>query len=188
MRRFIKRRRPLVGVLLVVAALGQGSCGDDSATERSAPTAANAPSETVDSTTTSVPTATSTRSPDPERTAVVSEELIGAWVSTGAGGAEIIYRFHPDGTYEYAGVLLQERDTGTFSFERSAEGHFRVMRNRLVLEPEHGTEKVEDPDVPSANREGPVDVKAESFEWAVDGAGAMSLTDASGSTISFERQ
>jgi hypothetical protein len=116
------------------------------------------------------------------------EELVGRWVSTGSGGAEIIYEFAADGAYKYAGVLLQQRDTGMFSFIRSAVGTVSVDGDVLTLRPDHGTEKLQDPDVPSASTEHPIETTEETLAWRIDGGGRLSLTDASGNTIVYARQ
>ena len=102
--------------------------------------------------------------------------------------AELIYEFAEDGTYGHAGVLLQQRDTGVFSVQRSARGTVDVTGGSLTLRPEEGTLKVEDPDVPSASRESPIDTSPETFEWSIDDRRRLSMTDTSGSTIEYARE
>lgn len=131
---------------------------------------------------------TPTTTPEAAADGSVPGELVGTWVSTDPGAAELVYVFARDGTYKHAGVLLQQRDTGMFSFERSARGAVWVRGGTLVLEPASGTQEIADPDVPSANSKRPIDTTPERYEWTLDGAGRLQLTDSAGATIEYAHE
>jgi hypothetical protein len=159
--------------LLLVALLGQAACGSDDSAGELTPT----------------PTATSAAEPSPEPTEApvaqaVPEELVGTWVSDDEGAAEFVYVFSADGTYKHAGVLLQQRESGTFSFTVEARGTVSVDGDQLVLEPESGKEELSDPDRPGGPEESPIDMTPQRYEWALADS-RLTLTDESGSTIGY---
>ena len=185
--------RGTVGACLAASILATASCDDgagnttrvDDATPTTAPSVAPASTPVHEPSSSPEPTS---EAASPERSAAVPDELIGTWVSTDPGGAELIYVFARDGRYKHAGVLLQQRDTGMFSFQRSAQGYVRVQDGALVLHPESGTQEISDPDVPSANSKRPIDTSPERYDWAVDEDGPrLELTDADGVTIEYAR-
>jgi hypothetical protein len=121
----------------------------------------------------------------------IPSALVGMWSSAG-GAAEIIYDFRRDGTYRHAGVLLQQRESGTFSFQIGARGTVTVRGRSLVLRPRSGFQQLRDPDDPSSNYRRPISRRPERYRWAVSGFGAsatLSLTNPrTGLTVEYERQ
>jgi hypothetical protein len=167
-----------------LAAFGCG--GDDSA--NGGPAVSETRDETRD-TTASESEPTVPESPDgSESEAAVPEELVGTWQAE-SDSAELIYVFARDGAYKHAGVLLQQREAGLFSFEIAARGIVSVEGSELVLTPTEGTQTISDPDVPSANSTRPIDRSPERYGWDLEASGSqLNLTDASGATVSYTRQ
>jgi hypothetical protein len=100
-----------------------------------------------------------------------------------------VYVFERDGTYRHAGVLLQERPSGTASFERGLRGTVSVTPTKITLKPAEGTQRLRDPDVPSANFDKPIeDLRQERYAWELvenGGRRLLSLTDSEGATIEY---
>jgi hypothetical protein len=80
--------------------------------------------------------------------------LVGTWDSA-EGAAEILYVFKADGTYKHAGVLLQERPGGLFTFKIGARGTVTVRGRSLILHPRSGTESLHDPTTRAVTTGGP---------------------------------
>jgi hypothetical protein len=119
---------------------------------------------------------------------VIPGELVGEWVSTDVGMAQITYRFYDDGSYESASVLVQPRPGGTFRFRVGAFGWFTVEADVLTLQPTGGTTRLEDPDDPAAGWERPTDLTAEQHQWSIEAGAAedvLTLVDADGLAITF---
>jgi hypothetical protein len=116
--------------------------------------------------------------------------LVGTWASA-AGGVELIYIFRSGGTYAHAGVVLQERASGLFSFEIAARGRVTVRGRVLVLHPRSGTQTLRDPDVPSRNYRRPISRKSKRYRWSVAGFGRsarLTLVDRTGNAVRYKRQ
>jgi hypothetical protein len=115
--------------------------------------------------------------------------LVGTWDSA-EGAAEIIYVFRADGTYKHAGVLLQERASGTFSFKIGARGTVTVRGHSLVLHPRSGFQSLHDPDDSSRDYTEPIDRSPERYRWSITGYGTsarLRLTDRTGNTVTYHR-
>jgi hypothetical protein len=115
--------------------------------------------------------------------------LVGTWDSA-EGAAEIIYVFKADGTYKHAGVLLQERPSGLFSFKIGARGTVTVRGRSLVLHPRSGTESLHDPDDESSDYRRPIRTAPERFRWSISGYGRsarLRLTDRTGNAVTYHR-
>jgi hypothetical protein len=184
--------RTWVVALAGTLALALAACGGD---DSPAPPDRARPPEPTTTTATTATTApqTAPRTQDPP-TGTTAEpafpaELVGTWVSTGQGAAELIYEFAGDGSYRHAGVLVQEREDGTFSFERGTHGTATVDADTLVLRQRGGTQTIKDPDVPEASSERELGPARETYRWRLDDSdGTLQLTDATGTTIAYERQ
>lgn len=115
--------------------------------------------------------------------------LVGTWDSA-EGAAEIIYVFKADGTYKHAGVLLQERPSGFFSFKIGARGTVTVSGRSLVLHPRSGTESLHDPDHASSDYRRPISTAPERYRWSIAGYGRsarLTLTDRTGNAVTYHR-
>lgn len=178
----------LAVALAVMALSGCGSGGGEVAgTPRAAassgvpvPTGTTEPQPTS---TEPSPTATS------ERPAAFPEALVGTWISSD-GDAEILYQFAADGSYKYAGVLMQQRPSGTFSFTIGEAGTASAEGTQLVLVPRISTESLSDPDSPSASyKDRPRALEAEQLTWSLDRAKAvLTLDDGENPPVDYERQ
>jgi hypothetical protein len=118
----------------------------------------------------------------------VPAELVGTWVSTDSGNAEMVYRFLSDGRYRHAGVLLQQRPSGQFSYEIAATGTMQVVGSRLVLQPTSGTQTLKDPDSPTGGWQRPIKNDPEPYTWQLSSANVLALTDSEGNTITYRRE
>ncbi|MEV6598686.1 hypothetical protein AB0M36_17775 [Actinoplanes sp. NPDC051346] len=126
--------------------------------------------------------------PDPTTVpAALPATLVGSWVSTGEGNAEMIYEFDADGTYRYAGVLMQQRPSGLFSFEVGAAGTARATRTRITLRPQRGTQTLKDPDSPDGGWQRPADTTPKVLRWRMSGDKLL-LTDDEDITVTYRRQ
>jgi hypothetical protein len=97
-----------------------------------------------------------------------------------------VYRFHADGTYESAEVLMQERPSGIFSFTVGAAGIAEVVGDTLVLTQQSGRETMVDPDSPSSNFDRPLSpLEEKTYFWSFD-RGLLTLTNELG-PVQFER-
>jgi hypothetical protein len=115
--------------------------------------------------------------------------LVGTWDSA-EGAAEIIYVFRSDGTYKHAGVLMQERASGTFSFTIGARGTVTVRGRSLVLHPRSGTQTLHDPDDSSRDFRQPISRTPERYRWSISGYGRgarLTLTDQTGNAVTYHR-
>ena len=115
--------------------------------------------------------------------------LVGTWDSA-EGAAEIIYVFRSDGTYKHAGVLMQERPSGTFSFTIGARGTVTVRGRSLVLHPRSGTQTLHDPDDRSRDFRQPISTAPERYRWSVSGYGRsarLTMTDQTGNAVTYHR-
>jgi hypothetical protein len=121
----------------------------------------------------------------------VPEELVGMWTAGDDAAAELMYAFGADGTYHHIGVLLQEREGGTFSFTVEERGALSVDGDSMVLQPETGSREVRNPDVPGGDSERPVDKTPRRYSWALDKSTSpptLQLTDVDGSTVDYTKQ
>jgi hypothetical protein len=180
-------RKLLLSLLAIMVVAGCGGETDDSQTT---PTGAARPTAvTPTASPTIAPTAAtpaSTKEP-----ALLPEGLVGTWVSTEQGDAELVYQFAADGTYKHAGVLLQQRQSGIFKFTVGEAGTVRVQGNTMTMRPRTATVTLEDPDSPSSNYQRPGSRAAKQFTWRFNGTGSSRLlvmTDDQGITISYKRQ
>jgi hypothetical protein len=115
--------------------------------------------------------------------------LVGTWDSA-EGAAEIVYVFRSDGTYKHAGVLLQERPSGLFSFKIGARGTVTVRGRSLVLHPRSGFQSLHDPDDSSRDYRKPISRAPERYRWSISGYGSsarLRLTDRTGNTVTYHR-
>jgi hypothetical protein len=148
-------------------------------TSTATPTPTPTPTPTVTSTATlstktTTPTQINSGTPKPTTAATTNpkpflpQEFEGQWTSVGQGDAETSYRFHRDGSYEKASILLQHRSNGgNFSFVITASGSAAIYGNLLTLTPTEGTQAMEDPDAPSRNFNKPLtDLTQDEFLWA----------------------
>jgi hypothetical protein len=122
-------------------------------------------------------------------TARLPSPLVGTWDSA-EGGAELIYVFRSDGTYKHAGVLLQERPAGWFSFKIGALGTVTVRGRSLVLHPRRGVQSLHDPEDDSRDFRRPIDTVPERYRWSIAGYGSsarLRLTDRTGNTVTYHR-
>jgi len=117
------------------------------------------------------------------------EALIGTWISS-SGGAEIVYQFAADGSYKYAGVLLQRRPSGMFSFTVAEAGTASVDGNHLLVQPRMATTSMQDPDSPSSSyTDRPASVDPKRLTWTLNAAHTvLSLDDGTGPAVDYERQ
>jgi hypothetical protein len=115
--------------------------------------------------------------------------LVGTWDSA-EGAAEILYVFKADGTYKHAGVLLQERPGGLFTFKIGARGTVTVRGRTLILHPRSGTESLHDPDNESSDYRRPISTAPERYRWSMTGYGRsarLTLTDQTGNAVTYHR-
>jgi hypothetical protein len=133
------------------------------------------------------PTPTAPAAATKARGPAVPADLVGSWVSTDNGNAEMIYEFDADGTYRYAGVLIQKRPSGTFSFEVGAAGTIRTTRTRITLRPERGTQTLKDPDSATGGWQRPVSKAVQVVRWRMDGD-RLVLTSGDGIAVDYRRQ
>lgn len=177
----------LAMALTVMALSGCGSVGDEvTGSPRAAASSGVVPTGTTEPPPTSVepaPTATS------ERPAAFPEALVGTWISS-SGAAEIVYQFAADGAYKYAGVLMQQRPSGTFSFTIGETGTASADGTQLVLVPRISTESLSDPDSPSASyKDRPRALETEQLTWSLDrGQAVLTLDDGENPPVDYERQ
>jgi hypothetical protein len=122
-------------------------------------------------------------------TARLPSALVGTWDSA-EGAAEIIYVFRSDGTYKHAGVLLQERPAGLFSFKIGARGTVTVRGRSLVLHPTSGFQSLHDPEDSRRDFRRPIGTAPERYRWSISGYGSsarLRLTDRTGNTVTYHR-
>jgi hypothetical protein len=194
-----EHRARLSACVLAVAAVFSGTaCGNDSsesASDLSSTTFVDSPSPSPTSkavtSTTAVPPSTSvpptTLTPDPP--ADVADALIGTWASTDPGAAEFVYRFDPDSTYAWVGVIVQQRASGVFRYTVQAEGQYEVSQHSIRLQPLRASKSREDPDDPAGDyTDIPTHLDPSMLTWSIDAAGILQLTDAKFGTMSFTRQ
>jgi hypothetical protein len=177
----------VIGLLLLAAALVSTACGEDSSDEGARDVASQtAPEPEPDP----EPEPEPEPQPEPDPAATLPAELVGTWTAA-EGGAEHVYVFAADESYEYAGVLLQQREAGTFSFTISARGTVEVDGSTLVIMPERGTQEIKDPDAPGSDSEEPIDTSPQRYEWALDASGPASelrLTAGDGLTLTYVKE
>jgi hypothetical protein len=107
--------------------------------------------------------------------------IVGTWSSTDPGDATFAYRFEPDGTYAWVGVITQPRASGTFHFQVQAKGRFAVRANRLFLTPSRSSRTRNDPDDPSGDyKNQPYDLAPSTYRFTVEGSEGMTLSNDSG--------
>jgi len=195
----------LAALLAVMALSGCGSLGGEVAGSPRAAAASSGvqvPIGTAEPTQPTNPQPTNPQPPNPqppptappptapsERPAAFPEVLVGTWISS-SGGAEIIYQFGADGSYKYAGVLMQSRPSGTFSFTIAETGGASVDGARLVLVPRVSTESLSDPDSPSASyKDRPRALEPEQLTWSLGaGRAVLTLDDGENPPVDYERQ
>ncbi|MEA2137554.1 MAG: hypothetical protein QOG56_704 [Solirubrobacteraceae bacterium] len=179
--------RGLLGVLVGSTVLVCGACGDGSSSSDAGARAGSASRPSADE-----PGALQgprgRPAPAAVRASVLPRELVATWISTDEGAAELIYVFNDDGTYKHAGVLLQERDTGLFSYKIGARGSARTRGHTLVLRQHSGTQSLRDPDSPSSNFDKAMRPTVKRYTWATRG-GLLFLTDSTeAQPIEYRRQ
>ncbi|HET8641137.1 MAG TPA: hypothetical protein VFM37_04320 [Pseudonocardiaceae bacterium] len=183
----------LAVALAVMVLSGCGSAGSELAgspraaasSGTSVPTGPPEPPTGTEPPTSTEPAPTTTPEPPP----AFPEALVGTWISS-AGTAEIVYQFAADGSYKYAGVLMQQRPSGTFSFTIGETGTASVDGTQLVLVPRISTESLSDPDSPSASyKDRPRALETEQLTWSLDRAQAvLTLDDGENPPVDYERQ
>jgi len=100
------------------------------------------------------------------------ERLIGTWISQGVGDAQLEYTFHPDGTYEFAGVLRQERPAGSMLFESYQAGEYILNGKTLRLLPLRSTTTRRDPESPEGNYTDRLErMEISEPAWRLEGSG-----------------
>ncbi len=117
-------------------------------------------------------------------------ELLGAWQSTGAGDALLMYRFDADGGYTHTSVLVRQRPSGLFSQGVRVSGSVDVDGERLVLRPEDGAVTLTDPGSPGSSytNRPMTDLSAAEYTWMLSPDGDLGLTEAaSGKTVTYRR-
>jgi TIR domain len=118
-------------------------------------------------------------------------DLIGTWISQNPGDAILQHSFYPDGTYEFAGTLRQERASGSMLFEWYHAGEFIVGRETLRLLPFRSDTSRRDPDFPDANYVSrPERVKNVEYRWRLQGTRqnqVLTLWNRAGQTIPCRR-
>ena len=117
-------------------------------------------------------------------------ELVGRWISS-SGGADIVYEFDADGSYRYAGVLLQKRPSGMFSFTVGEAGVALAVDDGLLLRPRKATKSLHDPDSPSSsytNR--PASLAPKRLAWSTSGSSeeVLTLDDGTGEPVDYQRK
>jgi hypothetical protein len=204
--------RPLALAPAALAALLLTACGAPAAESSPAPPATSRPgpvlprpgstparpAEASTAATASDTSPPATRPPRPATTRpaapnggrrpdAVPAKLVGSWVSTGGGNAEMIYEFDADGVYRYAGVILQQRPSGVFSFEIGATGRASFTGSRLTLRPERGTQTLKDPDAADGGWQRPISTEQQVLRWRMSG-GRLQITDTESITVTYRRQ
>jgi hypothetical protein len=181
----------VVGLLLLAAALVSTACGDDSPDDGARSVASQpAPEPEPEPEPEAEPEPQPQPEPEHEPAATLPADLVGTWIAA-EGGAELVYVFAADGSYKHAGVLLQQREAGTFSFTISASGMVEADRSTLLITPQSGTQEIKDPDAPGSASEEPIDTSPQRYEWALDASGPapeLRLTDADGLTLTYVKQ
>jgi hypothetical protein len=186
-------RAGVIGLLLLAVALALTACGEDSTDEGARDVASQTAPESEpkpEPEPQPEPEPAPEPQPEPDPAAILPAELVGTWIAA-EGGAELVYVFAADGSYKHAGVLLQEREAGTFSFTISARGTVEADGSTLVITPESGTQEIKDPDAPGSDSEKPIDTSPQRYEWALDDSGSapeLRLTGADGQTLTYVKK
>ena len=174
--------RAVFAATLLAVVLGLIACGGDSSRDDRTP-------DTTRRGGGATPSPAPTRASDAG--SKLPAELVGTWIATDSGGAELVYEFTADGTYRHAAVLLQPREAGMFSFTIGARGIVTVDGRRLVLEPQSGNQEIKDPDDASRSSKRSIDRAPQAYAWTIDSLDSgitLRLTDASGLTIAYDRR
>lgn len=107
--------------------------------------------------------------------------LIGTWISSDPSDATFVYRFLPDGQYEWVGWIWQDRGNSVFQLGVRATGEFEIDDAQLTLNPQVVRRTRLDP----RDRQG--NYVEESFHmdpaaavWAIDDGGTLRITSNSG--------
>jgi hypothetical protein len=185
------RARVSLAVLLAVMTLGGcGSVGGELPGSPRAATSSDVPVAT-DSALEPVPSTSPSSSPNapPDHAEAFPQALIGTWISS-SGGAEIIYQFAADGSYKYAGVLLQRRPSGMFSFTVAEAGTASVDDVYLLLQPRTVTKSMQDPDSPSSSyADRPASIDPKRLTWTLNAARTvLILDDGTNPAVDYDRQ
>jgi hypothetical protein len=112
-------------------------------------------------------------------------ELVGAWTSS-SGDARLDYQFASDSTYEFTGILTQQRDTGVFIFTATERGTATVRGNILILQPKFGVRSYKDPGDPGNDRDEPAPTEARKLPWTLT-SGVLTLVDENGTAVTYDR-
>ncbi|WP_207556070.1 hypothetical protein [Intrasporangium flavum] len=159
----------LAGALTACASASGGSGSSTPVT----PSPATSAAPTTDLPTTGVPTTDAPTSdlPTTEASGVVPEDLVGTWQSLDQGSAEVLYRIHPDGSFERAEVMMQQRSSGTFQMQVATKGTLSVEGRSLLVRPSGGWQSLHDPGSPSGDYDHqPLDdLSVEAYQWSFDG-------------------
>jgi hypothetical protein len=102
---------------------------------------------------------------------LVPKQLVGTWQSLEQGSAQVLYVIHPDGTFERAQVMQQQRANGTLDMQIGIAGEINVDGRTFTVTPRRGVETLHDPDTPSGSYDNqPVtDLSVEVYQWGMQG-------------------
>ena len=167
-----------LGVVGVLAACGgapggSGASGGSTPVPSTSQSPATSDATSTDASTTDAPTTDQPTSdlPTTDASGVVPDDLVGTWQSIDQGSAEVLYRIHPDGSFERAEVMVQQRSTGTFQMQVATKGTVSVQDGSLLVRPTGGWQSLHDPGSPSGDYDHqPLDdLSVESYRWSFDG-------------------
>ncbi|PRX64087.1 TIR domain-containing protein [Nonomuraea fuscirosea] len=119
-----------------------------------------------------------------------ADDLVGMWASENPGNALLHFTFHADGTYEYAGILRQERPSGSMIFESYQAGEYFPGEGKVRLDAIHANSSRHDPDSPEenyVNRPERADESEYVYERSRGPADRLILVDRSGRRVPYRR-
>ncbi|MEU4211618.1 hypothetical protein AB0F13_16725 [Streptomyces sp. NPDC026206] len=134
------------------------------------------------------PAATTT----PPKNSVIPANLVGAWESSQPNSnTTLAYRFIPDGTYTYAGLLSYRiPDGGDYEMQQSAAGSVRLegeKGDKLVLRPASSSLTKKDPRNPEGDvSNSPQPLTPKAYAWQVTDD-VLTLIDETGQRHAFKR-